>query len=88
MNDQPNLRQFLDEMSSFSDEAARRASAGRSRGEQLPPIGQVVEIAGSGSQIRMDAAALAALAGASRPVGRHVRPGRQPGQDGRRQRAG
>ena len=28
MNDQPNLREFLDEVSSFSEETARRASAG------------------------------------------------------------
>jgi hypothetical protein len=60
MNDQPNLRQFLDELNSFSDEAdaARTASVPQAA---LPPIGRVVDIAGSGSQMRMDAAALAAL---------------------------
>ena len=60
MNDQPNLRQFLDEMSSFSDEgeAPRAPTAAQSN---LPAIGQVVEIAGSGSMARLDAAALNAL---------------------------
>ena len=56
MNDQPNLQQFLDEMSSYSETGMprkRRVEVGR----KLPPIGQVLEIAGSGSQIRMDAAA-------------------------------
>ena len=60
MDEQPNLREFLNEVSSFTDEdpASHRPAA---RPPRLEPIGQVVEIAGSGSQIRMDAAALAAL---------------------------
>ncbi|MFL6752028.1 MAG: ATP-binding protein [Sphingomicrobium sp.] len=57
MDDQPNLRQLVDEMSSFSEEAP--ASPTKSSGKALAPLGEVVEIAGSGSQIRMDAAALA-----------------------------
>jgi hypothetical protein len=61
MDDQPNLSQFLDELSSFSEDAAAPAPAKGTPGEKMSPIGQVVEIAGSGSQIRMDAAALAAL---------------------------
>jgi hypothetical protein len=56
MNDQPNLRQFVDEVSSFSDESAGAADAAA-----LSPIGEVVEIAGSGSRIRMVAAVLTAL---------------------------
>ena len=56
-DDNPNLKSFLDQMSSFSDEdhaasvggtAAPRASA------SLPAIGRVVEIAGSGSRVVMD----------------------------------
>ena len=49
-----------------------------------PPIGIVVEIAGSGSQIRW----MAPLWPSFKPfrsVRRHVGPGRQPGEDGRRQ---
>src|SRR5688572_16840571 len=57
MTDQPNLKQFLDEMGSFSDEAG----AAGAPASALPPIGHVVEIAGSGSQVRLDATALAAL---------------------------
>ncbi len=59
MNDQPNLRQFVDEVSSFSDEAP--ATPAPAPAKALSAIGEVVEIAGSGSQIRMDAAVLAAL---------------------------
>jgi hypothetical protein len=51
MDDQPNLRQFIDEMSSFDEEPAARPVRGAA--PELPPIGQVVEIAGSSSQIRM-----------------------------------
>jgi hypothetical protein len=66
MTDQPNLRQFLDEMGSFSDEAgvtAPKASAAAA----LPSIGHVVEIAGSGSQARLDPAALMSLANHADP---------------------
>ena len=60
MNDQPNLRQFLDEIGSFTEEEAA-ASAPVKPGEKLPSIGKVLEIAGSGSQICMDSRQLAAL---------------------------
>ncbi|MEO8547771.1 MAG: ATP-binding protein, partial [Sphingomicrobium sp.] len=60
MTDQPNLKQFLDEMGSFTDEPGADGKAAASA-KALPPIGQVFEIAGSGSQIRLDAATLGAL---------------------------
>jgi hypothetical protein len=59
MDEQPNLREFLDEVSTFADESP--ASTSVAAAAVLDPIGEVVEIAGSGSQIRMDAARLAAL---------------------------
>ena len=59
MNDQPNLREFINEVSSFTDEAAPSAKAS---GAALPVLGTVIEIAGSGSRVRMDASILAALA--------------------------
>ena len=59
MDDQPNLSEFLNEVSSVTEEAPASPKAVASG--QLPPVGQVFEIAGSGSQIRMDATALAAL---------------------------
>ncbi len=55
MDDQPNLHEFLNEVSNFAEEAPV-SKGGLSA--SLTAIGQVVEIAGSGSQIRMDAAAL------------------------------
>ena len=63
MNDQPNLRQFLDEVHSFADEGAEgaKAAAPAAKPQQLPPIGKVLEIAGSGSQICLDSKALTAL---------------------------
>ncbi len=69
MNDQPNLRQFLDEMSSFNEDsdADTPAPAKKAAPQKLSAVGQVFEIAGSGSQIRMDAAALAALQSHSDP---------------------
>ena len=51
MNDQPNLRQFLDEVSSFSDDDSAAAAPLRQPHRPLEPIGKVLEIAGSGSQI-------------------------------------
>jgi hypothetical protein len=64
MDDQPNLREFLNEVSNFAEESPTSTSAS---GEAHDPIGQVVEIAGSGSQIRMDAATLNALQSHSDP---------------------
>jgi hypothetical protein len=66
MNDQPNLRQFLDEVHSFADEGAESAEGAKpaapaAKPQQLPPIGKVLEIAGSGSQICLDSKALTAL---------------------------
>jgi uncharacterized protein len=60
MDDRPNLSEFLSEVSNFTEEP-EAASALASAGAALKPIGHVMEIAGSGSQIRMDAAALATL---------------------------
>jgi hypothetical protein len=62
MDEQPNLRQFVDEVSSFSDEGSSEPKAAKAAAPVLAgPIGLVVDIAGSGSQIRMDAAAMMAL---------------------------
>src|SRR4051794_40435898 len=63
MNDQPNLRQFLDEVNSFADETASAPGAKSA----IAPIGKVLEIAGSGSQICMDAKHLLALQSHSDP---------------------
>ena len=60
MNDQPSLRQFLDEMSSYT-ESEGGAGAGSAARDACPPIGQVLEIAGSGSRVVMDAARLLEL---------------------------
>src|SRR5215210_5062168 len=59
MDEQPNLREFINEVSNFTDEAP--AAPAKSKGPNLGPIGHVVEIAGSGSQIHLDAAALSTL---------------------------
>jgi hypothetical protein len=59
MDEQPNLRQFVDEMSSFDEEAAAKPAA--PAGAELPSVGEVVEIAGSGSKIRMKGSVLATL---------------------------
>jgi hypothetical protein len=60
MDEQPNLREFLNEVSSFSEEDAVPAPV-KTRPGPVTAIGKVVEIAGSGSQIRMNATALAPL---------------------------
>jgi hypothetical protein len=60
MTDQPSLRQFLDEMSNYTE--AEDAAAG-SATLAVPPIGQVLEIAGSGSRVVMDANRLVELQG-------------------------
>ncbi|MES2119972.1 MAG: DUF87 domain-containing protein [Pseudomonadota bacterium] len=59
MDEQPNLREFINEVSNFAEEASSSAPASKSAA--LDPIGEVVEIAGSGSQIRMNAATLMTL---------------------------
>ena len=67
MNDQPNLRQFLDEVNSFADEPQATPAAAQS-GKALPHIGKVLEIAGSGSQICIDPAELMKLQSHSDPA--------------------
>jgi uncharacterized protein len=63
MEEQPkaNLHDFLNEVSSFSADEAPAAAPARAAAPVLGAIGQVVEIAGSGSQVRLDAAAVTAL---------------------------
>ena len=53
MTDDVSLKQFLDELSTFTDEGA---TGGHVPGphQNIAAIGQVLEIAGSGSKIRMD----------------------------------
>ena len=59
MDDQPNLREFLNEVNNFTEETA--PAPAKSAPAQLGVIGDVVEIAGSGSQIRLNAAAVTSL---------------------------
>ncbi|MEO7564555.1 MAG: DUF87 domain-containing protein [Sphingomicrobium sp.] len=58
MDDQPNLREFINEVSSFNEEEAAPAQR---HGSALPVLGKVIEIAGSGSRVRLDPAVLASL---------------------------
>jgi hypothetical protein len=60
MDDRPNLREFLNEVSSFQEDEAPAAPA-KPAGPAPSAIGTVVEIAGSGSQIRMDSATVTGL---------------------------
>ena len=57
MDDQSNLQSFVNEISSFSDDGNAPAKPAVPAAS-LSSIGNVVEIAGSGSRIRMDGAAL------------------------------
>ena len=66
MNDQPNLRQFLDEVNSFGEEG-QAPGAAPMKGQPIAAIGKVLEIAGSGSAICMDAKHLLALQSHSDP---------------------
>jgi hypothetical protein len=59
MDERPSLSEFLNEVSSFSEENAAPKPAAPA--QAMNPVGMITEIAGSGSQIRMDAAALNAL---------------------------
>ena len=52
MTDQPSLKQFLEELSSYSETDGSTASSADHAA--APPIGRVLEIAGSGSKIWMD----------------------------------
>src|SRR5512144_2471618 len=60
MNDQPNLRQFLDEVNAFAEDPSAAPAPAQS-GTAAAPIGKVLEIAGSGSQICIDASELMKL---------------------------
>ncbi|HEY8592199.1 MAG TPA: DUF87 domain-containing protein [Sphingomicrobium sp.] len=59
MDEQPNLREFLNEVSSFTEEAA--PAPAKAPPAKVSAIGKVLEIAGSGSKIRMEAQAISAL---------------------------
>jgi uncharacterized protein len=59
MDEQPNLREFIDEVSSFDEDQVPKPKRGAA--PDLPIVGKVVEIAGSGSRIRMKADALLSL---------------------------
>ena len=61
MDERPDLREFLSEVNNFTDETS--ASPAAVPGQSVARIGQVVEIAGSGSQARLDAARLAEISG-------------------------
>ena len=84
MDEQPNLQQFLNEVSSFSGRSAGFASEGA--GGPAPTADRPgrrnrrLGLADPHGRRRAGGAAVA-----RRPVGRHVGPGRQPGQDDRRQ---
>jgi len=65
MTDQPSLKQFLEELSSYSEtDGSTSASSGPA---SAPPIGRVLEIAGSGSKIWMDFSRLQMLLGHADP---------------------
>ena len=66
MDEQSNLQNFVREISSFSDEqGAPKAQAAPVA--KMEPIGEVIEIAGSGSKIQMNGAVLASLLGHTDP---------------------
>jgi hypothetical protein len=65
MDEQPNLREFINEVSNFTDESPASSPKAKSAGPGA--VGTVVEIAGSGSQIRMDSAAVNTLLSHSDP---------------------
>ena len=62
MDDQPNLRNFVAEITSFSDEqSSPEAKPVPKATGPLPTLGKVVEIAGSGSMARFDGTVLNAI---------------------------
>jgi len=67
MDEQSNLRNFVEEITSFGEEGPAPKKQ-VSPVADLPSIGIVVEIAGSGSRIQMDGAALAQLSSHSDPA--------------------
>ena len=62
MNEQPNLQQFVDHLSSYSDDNAQTGGRVPGPSSSVGEIGTVLEIAGSGSRIAMNVAQLHALA--------------------------
>jgi len=66
MDEQSNLRNFVEEITSFGEEGPAPVKQA-SPALDLPPIGIVAEIAGSGSRIQMDSGALAAISSHSDP---------------------
>ena len=60
MTDHNNLQNFLEQMSSYSDDTSTGETA-RAAPMDIPAIGRVVEIAGSGSRVTMHADRLAHL---------------------------
>ena len=65
MTEQVSLKQFLDELSTYAEDST--AGHVPHIREALPPIGMVMEIAGSGSQIKMDPERLNGLMSHSDP---------------------
>jgi len=66
MDEQSNLRNFVEEITSFGEEGPAPAKQA-SPVLDLSPIGLVAEIAGSGSRIQMDGGALGALSSHADP---------------------
>src|SRR5919112_1671911 len=66
MDEQPNLREFINEVSNFTDDETP-ATPAKAKSSAPGAVGKVVEIAGSGSQIRMDGAAINSLLSHSDP---------------------
>jgi len=64
VDEQSSLRNFVEELHSFGEEAGAPKPT-TAPAAKLDPIGDVVEIAGSGSRIRMDSSVLATLSGHS-----------------------
>ncbi|WP_407822130.1 ATP-binding protein [Sphingomonas arvum] len=60
MTDEVSLKSFLDELKSYNDEETTGGHV-PAPSQQVEPIGQVLEIAGSGSRIRMNTERLMAL---------------------------
>ncbi len=61
MNEQPNLQQFVDHLSSYSEDTPQTGTEVPKPSSNVPAIGTVQEIAGSGSLVTMDATQLHAL---------------------------
>ena len=84
MDEQPNLREFLNEVSSFSEEDATpgsgRTAAAQARGDRQGRRDRRLGVADPHGRRRAGRASVA-----PRPLGRNVGPGRQPGEDGGRQ---